>query len=80
MNFTQLKVWLLAQGSAWLLKTLESLPGKIINYFQTLKEKRDELRKQKAEQEAELVKYRETNNNPNATEEEKIESDINFLN
>ena len=61
---TKFKLWLLKLAVSYALKTLNTIPGKVINYFETLKENKKKLEEYHAEQ---------------LTEEARRESDINLL-
>lgn len=60
----KLKLWLLRQATIYAIKTLEAIPGKVINYFEMLKQNKAKLEAYHAEQ---------------LSEEARRESDLNLL-
>ena len=60
----KLKLWLLKQAVKYAVKTLKTIPDKVINYFETLKENKAKLEAYHAEQ---------------LSEEARHESDLNLL-
>lgn len=60
----KLKIWLMKQAVNYALKTLKTIPDKVINYFETLKQNKLKLEEYHAEQ---------------LTEEARRASDINLL-
>lgn len=68
INVELLKIWLLKKGVAWTIATLSKVPGIIKNYFETTRNA-----------EKELTEYLEALQNRQLTEEQKHETNINFL-
>lgn len=60
----KLKLWLVKQLTIWALKTIQTIPDKVINYFETLKENKKKLEDYHAEQ---------------VSEEARRASDVNLL-
>lgn len=68
INIELLKIYLLKKGVSWTIATLAKIPGAIKDYFETTKNA-----------EKELTAYLEALQNRQLTEEQRDETNINFL-